>query len=159
MSRLKLAGLIVAAVALIAAASAGGYLLGEDQAADQSDVISAKHDASREAFALSNLESMTSSLERGIEQGLSDGQERAEYDGNAEGTVAGQRAASEEVGGVLASRRGGLPFRAIRRDRRLPLHNLPAARRSDRRRASVFLITHEDFVRRVDAPCFVVRQG
>lgn len=107
MSRLKLAGLIVAAVALIAAASAGGYLLGEDQAADQSDVISAKHDASREAFALSNLESMTSSLERGIEQGLSDGQERAEYDGNAEGTVAGQKAASEEVGGVLASRRGG----------------------------------------------------
>ncbi len=36
MSRLKLAGLIVAAVALIAAASAGGYLLGEDQAADPS---------------------------------------------------------------------------------------------------------------------------
>ncbi|MFN8152632.1 MAG: hypothetical protein U0R24_16110 [Solirubrobacterales bacterium] len=107
MSRLKLAGLIVAAVALIAAASAGGYLLGDGEAADQSDVISAKRAASREAFALSNLQSMSSSLERGIDQGLSDGEERADYDGNAEGTVAGQKAASKEAGGLLASRRGG----------------------------------------------------
>ncbi len=107
MSRLRTAGLIAAAVLLIAAACVGGYLLGEESKPDQADAITAKEDATGQAFAAANLDSMVSSLERGIQQGTADGLERAESQGDADGAVDGQRAAQDEAGGTLTSRRAG----------------------------------------------------
>lgn len=106
MSRWKLAGLIAAAVVLVAAASAGGYVLGDSAKPDDADAITAKEQATAAAFAQASLESMSSSLERGIEQGEIDGENRADDEGAADGAVDGQRAAADEAGGTLASRRG-----------------------------------------------------
>ncbi len=54
---------------------------------------------------------MASSLERGVAQGRADGEQRAEDEGESDGLIDGQRAAEEEAGGTLASRRrpGGNP--------------------------------------------------
>lgn len=107
MKRLRIAGLIVAALLLIGAASAGGYLIASDGAADEGDRIAAKEAASKTAFARATLESMSSSLARGLEQGRIDGEQRALDEGSSAGTVAGQKVAGKETEATLISRRGG----------------------------------------------------
>lgn len=107
MSRLRTPALIVAAVLVIAAATAGGYLLGVAGKPDEADAITARQEASREAFATSNLESMADGLLRGLQQGRIDGAERAQDEGAADGAAAGQSSAEREAGGTLASSRGG----------------------------------------------------
>lgn len=107
MSRLRSAGLIAAATLLIAAACAGGYLLGAAGKPDEADAISAKQEAASAAFARASLESMADGLERGIQQGRADGAARAEDDGFANGSVDGQRSAQEETGTLTSQRRDG----------------------------------------------------
>ena len=104
MNRLRSAGLIAATIALIAAACAGGYLLGAGGKPDEADAITAKQQATSAAFARAGLESMADGLERGVQQGRADGGQRAEDEGFSDGSVDGQRSAGEETG-TLASRR------------------------------------------------------
>ena len=106
MSRLRKPALILAALLAVAAVTAGGYLLGSAGKPDAADAITAKQDATRQAYASSSLEAMADGLARGIQQGRLDGEERAQDEGTADGAVAGQRAAEDEAGGTLASRRG-----------------------------------------------------
>lgn len=104
MSRLRAAGLIAAAILVIAAATVGGYLLGVAGKPDEADAITAKQEASHAAFARSSLESMADGLERGVSQGRTDGAARAEDEGWADGSVDGQRSASEQTGTLATNR-------------------------------------------------------
>lgn len=104
---LRIPALLALALLLVAAAAAGGYLIGDAGKPDQADAITAKEEATKQAFAASSFDSMVSSLERGIQQGQLDGESRADDEGSADGAIAGQRAAEDEAGGTLASRRRG----------------------------------------------------
>ncbi len=97
-----------AAVLLVAATAAGGYLLGAAGRPDDADAIGAKQRATGAAFARASLESMATGLERGLQQGRDDGGARAADEGWADGSAAGRRSAREQAG-ALASRRDREP--------------------------------------------------
>ncbi len=109
MRRFRTPALIVAAVLLIAAMTAGGYLLGAAGRADEAAAISAKQEATSAAFARANLESMAGGLGRGITQGRTDGAERAADQGWADGSAAGQRLAAKRSGTLASDRRDREP--------------------------------------------------
>ena len=94
---LKRAGLIAAAVLVVAGAFVGAYLIAAADAPDAADADQARTEGARRTYAVAQLGAYSDGLRYGLEQGLSDGQ----YDGEQRGRSAGNSA----VDSVLAERR------------------------------------------------------
>jgi hypothetical protein len=96
---MKLAGRIalIAAVPLIAASVAGGYLIGTSQAASTDDAAEAQERAHAEALADARTEARAAAHERGLEAGLKEGRDAGARVGTRRGKASGEAEAGSEL--------------------------------------------------------------
>ncbi len=93
MSHRRVALLAIAAICLVAAAAAGGYVLGSRTVPDRSDALAARHEAALTAFREMRDRALGGGKQAGLQEGRASGKEAARRLGVVRGGRAGTLAA------------------------------------------------------------------